>query len=180
MGQRNTGKQQSLTKKLIRRSDTKIDARRCEICDELCPILETAHLFDLSREAEFELAYDNDRAHIPVSINHPENGLLLCCNCHGVFDKKPQRLLHIKPDGTIKLTGLAKEQNYRNLDGKKVPWWENIDKKDWPTSALLEVVYNLPPKNRKRKYTNLGQGKVDALDLRASEPKGAGKGKGKK
>lgn len=173
VGKRDTGKQQSLTKKLIKRCDGKDDARRCEICDVPSAVLETAHLFDLSREKEFIAVYEADREHIPISINNAENGLLICRNCHGYFDKKPRRLLHIKSNGTIELTGLAKDQNYGPADGlhgKKVPWANKINTKDWPTSALLNVVYHLPPNSRKRKGTDLDAGIVDANDLPASSP----------
>eukprot|EP01031_Cornospumella_fuschlensis_P041874 gene41874-51114_t len=118
-------------------------------------------------EAEFVRCYEADPDNFPIGINHPENGLLLCPKCHSYFDKKPARLLHIMPDGTIESAGLAKEQNYGNLHGKKVPWWLYIDnKKDWPTSALLEAVYKLAPKSRKRKGgTDFEHGIVDTLDL---------------
>ncbi len=131
-------------------------------------VLYTAHLFELSREDEYMKFCEADRDHIPIRINNSENGLLLCPNCHTYVDRKP-RLLGIKPNGTIQLFGLAKDQNYKELQGKKVPWWENINKKDWPTSALLDVVYKLPPKSKKRKgVTDLDQGIVDATDLSVS------------
>lgn len=53
------------------------------------------------------------------------------------------------------------------LEGKKVPWWEKIGQKDWPTKALLKVVYELKAKSRKRKGTDLDAGIVDASDLPA-------------
>jgi hypothetical protein len=150
----------------MRRCKSKEDSRCCEICDVPSAVLETAHLFDLNREAEFVQFYEADPDNFPIGINHPENGLLICPNCHSYFDKKPARLLHIKSDGTIQLTGLAKEQNYGSLHGKKVPWWQYIDKKDWPTSALLEAVYKLAPKSRKRKgSTDFEHGIVDTTDL---------------
>jgi hypothetical protein len=174
-GKRDTGKQQSLTKKLIKRCNSKEDARRCEICDVPSAVFETAHLFDLAREKEYLTFFEADRDHMPISINNAENGVLICPNCHSYFDKKPRRLLHIKSNGTIELTGLAKEQNYAGLHGKKVPWADKINKKDWPSSALLEVVYHLPPKSRKRKGTDLDQGIVDATDLPARTPEKKGK-----
>lgn len=83
---------------------------------------------------------------------------MACCCAeivNGYFDNKPQRLMHIKSNGTIELTGKAKEQKYGPggacLHGKKVPWADKINKKDWPTSALLHVVYHLKAKSRKRK-----------------------------
>lgn len=118
--------------------------------------------------------YEDDPEHIPISINNAENGLLLCRNCHGYFDNKPQRLIHIKSNGTIELTGKAKEQRYGPggacLHGKKVPWADKINKKDWRTLALLHVVYHLKAKSRKRKGTDLDLGIVDAADLPASSP----------
>jgi len=146
-----TGKQ-SLTIKLMKRCY----AGRCEICDVPSAKFEAIHLFDLAREQEYWAFYEDDPEHIPISINNAENGLLLCRNCHGYFDNnKPQRLMHIKSNGTIELTVKAKEQKYGPggacLHGKKVPWADKINKKDWPTSALLHVVYHLKAKSRKRK-----------------------------
>jgi hypothetical protein len=134
-------------------------------------VFEAAHLFDQAREKEYTTFFYADRDHMPIGINDAENGVLICPNCHSYFHKKPSRLLHIKSNGTIELTGLAKEQNYAGLHGKKVPWADKINKKDWPSSALLEVVYHLPPKFSKRKGTDLDEGIVDATDLPASTSK---------
>lgn len=110
------------------------NAGRCEICDVPSAKFETAHLFDLAREQEYLACYEDNPEHIPISINNAENGLLLCRNYHGYFDNKPQRLMHIKSNGTIELTGKAKEQKYGHggacLHGKKVPWADKINKKD--------------------------------------------------
>ena len=137
-------------------------AGRCEICDVPSAKFEATHLFDLAREQDYLAFYEDDPEHIPISINNAENGLLLCRNCHGYFDNKPQCLMHIKINGTIELTGKAKEQKHGPggacLHGK-------IIKKDWPTSALLYVVYHIKAKSRKRKCTDLDLGIVDAADL---------------
>lgn len=162
---RETVKKRSLTERLIRRCDIKQDARRCEVCNQLSAIFEAAHLFDPHREAEFEVFFAADRDHLPISINHPENGLLICRNCHGYLNKKPHPLLRITSDGTIELCGLAKEQNYENLHGVQVPWADKINQKDWPTSALLQIVYDLKTNSRKRSSTDLDEGIVDAADL---------------
>lgn len=89
---------------------------------------------------------------------------MTCPTCHAYFDCNP-RLLAIKKNGTIQLFGLAKEQKYKNLAGKKVPWANKIDTKNRPTSALLDIVYRLPPKAKKRTRTDLDAGIVDAIEF---------------
>jgi len=118
--------------------------------------LESAHILDHSRAVELEQKYSEDPDNFPVSVNNSENGLLLCPTCHSYFDAKKIRLLKIDKKGKIFLFGSAKEKNYKGLDGKYVPWKSKIDKKDYPSSALLDFVFNSnfeKKTSRKRKYS---------------------------
>ena len=96
-----------------------------------------------SREATNEPRRNSESEFLDPSINDASNGLLLCRNCHGEFDRK-ERYLMIKPNGKIIVKkDLQKRINkYAKLNNTDVPWIEYVGKRGWPTSEQLNLAYN--------------------------------------
>lgn len=130
---------------------TKGVIQRCQICCAVQSKLQAAHLFDHALKKECEELHEKNE-NMPISINAVENGLLMCLNCHGLFDAQPTRLLHITVDGTIEMSGTGRDYAPGGslLHGQKVPWASKIDHKNWPTSDLLTAVHKLVTKKRKK------------------------------
>lgn len=125
-----------------------------------------------------EQAYDNGNIDLPISANDASNGLLLCGTCHTYFDKKPNPMIRIKPDGTIVLSGLAKTINYNKLDGTKVPWSCYIDSnKDFPNKSLLEFALKLKPADNKRLRELQEDSEESSDDIKSQKKKRATKAK---
>lgn len=144
---RNSAKQDSFRKKLIRRNKARTT---CDICAEDCLMLEAAHVVDLAKRAHLEAAYEEMDTVLPASVNDASNGLLLCPTCHAYFDSKDS-LLKISGTGKIILTGKLKKKNYKNLLNTQVPWASCIGKhKDYPTKELLELALRVKPGAEKR------------------------------
>jgi hypothetical protein len=147
---RSSAKQDSFKKKLVRRNKSD----RCDICTENAGgVLEGAHVIPHAHKERLENEYDEDRANLPISVNDAMNGLLLCPTCHAYYDlpvgnKSKIRNIHILANGTIRLNGIAKQQHYKNLNGKKVPW--KLGESDYPTAQLLEFALSLPTVKGKR------------------------------
>jgi hypothetical protein len=77
-----------------------------------------------------------------ASANDARNGLLLCpsCNAHFIHpsDSDPMKtFIQIAPDGSIILNGKAKEINYKNSNGKRVPW--SFGEAYYPSPATLKL-----------------------------------------
>lgn len=145
---RSIAKQDSFREKLHRRK--RDDKGICELCGRDVDDLEGTHIVDVQLAELLHQAYGTNRA-LPASVNDTPNGLLLCANCHVKYDKPFKkgkgdegRIIQIDKTGTIHLFGNVKVKNYENLDGKKVPWADQIDKdKDYPTSAVLDFAFKL-------------------------------------
>jgi hypothetical protein len=126
----------------------------CHICQIL--ISKTSkgcHIVDLNLVEEFKKKRKElGSANFPISINDPDNGLLLCASCHENFDHK-ERLIRIKGDGTIVChADLLVDPVYKKLHGKKVWWAERIGAVHWPSSDYLDWA-NILPKGSKSKST---------------------------
>jgi len=161
--------QDSFKSQLVRRNGNTL----CNICGGNFPgALEAAHIYDHAYKLEFEQAYVKNK-NLPISVNHPDNGLLLCPTCHTYFDKrvrsegelegkkvgrkakdKGSRCIEIERDGTIRLYGHAKMCNYMKLDGTKVPWYELINTKDYPSGDLLQLALGRDITHNKRLREN--------------------------
>jgi len=132
----------SLNKKLKRRQVSERPGN-CELCSIQfgMDFLEHTRIIDLPLDST-----SNDLA--SYNIHDVSNGLLLCSNCHVLFDKaawedetKGGRCLRIDKTGKMHIVGRAATvpAHVAKYHGKFVPWRYLIDtNKDYPSSALLE------------------------------------------
>jgi hypothetical protein len=102
----------------------------------------------LVHKIKLEEAFRKDRANLSPSANDARNGLLLCSSCNTHFthpsDSDPMKaFIQIAPDGSIIPNGKAKEINYKNLNGKKVPW--SFGESYHPSPATLKLGLTLQP-----------------------------------
>lgn len=166
---RNSAKQDSFRKKLIRRNKFRTT---CDICGEVCLKLEAAHVLDLAKRSHLEEAYLNDKDEVlPASVNDACNGLLLCPTCHAYFDSKDS-LIQISGKGKIILKGELKKVNYRSLHNADVPWASCIGvHKDFPTKELLELAQRLKPEAGKRLRELILESEEDEEVVRPSRKK---------
>ena len=143
---RSTSKQDSFKKKLL---TVRKNIQKCDICDEIhegnllgTHIVGITHA-DMLREAY----YKNEN--LPPGVSEAQNGLLLCPNCQGYFDK-PQPEIRISHDGTLIMNEKCKKNHrYKDLDGTKVPWANKIGRPNYPSQVLLQLA--LPLMNSKYK-----------------------------
>ena len=133
---------ESLSEKLKRRQVSEC-LGNCELCNFQFGIdfLEHARIIDLPLDsASNDLTFCN--------VHDAFNGLLLCSNCHVLFDKaawedetKGGRCLQIDKYGQMRIFGRAAkvQAHVARYHGKFAPWRHLIDvDKDYPSSALLE------------------------------------------
>ncbi len=139
----------------------------CEICGQLLGDLETARIIDEQFRSILHRDFTSDR-NIVEGTNVTRNGLLLCSCCHTKFDKNVKvnnsaaapigRSIQIDEKGVIHLYGKAKEVNYKNLDGKKVPWVNLIDKDMlYPNSTTLKYALQLKVAGRNKRVRELNE-----------------------
>jgi hypothetical protein len=144
---RNSAKQDSFRKKLIRRSK---ERTCCDICSDDVDFedLEAAHVIDLAKRVVLEEAFCRLDNVLPASVNDASNGLLLCASCHTYFDKGK---IQINGAGKILLCDGLRKKNYKNLHEAEVPWAELIGKHmHYPTKELLELALTTKPAPKKR------------------------------
>ena len=155
----NSAKQDSFKKKLFR---LRRDTTHCDICNEQREgALEAAHIIDHAFQSTLEAEFCKDESHdLPLSINDSENGLLLCSTCHTYYDKK-KPWIRITGDGTIRLYHTAKKNNYGQLDGKIVHWAHQINKRFYPTSAVLNYSMKLKPADDSKRLRELNEESED-------------------
>mmetsp|Transcript_10472 Transcript_10472/g.9397 ORF Transcript_10472/g.9397 Transcript_10472/m.9397 type:complete len:184 (-) Transcript_10472:331-882(-) len=123
---------------------------KCDVCNEVYRNgLEAARIVDHNMKESLEKAFlENDN--LPASINHEQNGLMLCPTCHNYFDKKEPEI-RITPDGTIMVYGnCLASPRYNALNGTKVYWTNKIGNKNYPSSELLTFALKLKPGDKKR------------------------------
>jgi hypothetical protein len=108
--------------------------------------LQAAHIFDIGSKQAFEDASEKLKG-IPLSMNDAANGLLLCPNCRVMLVKK---LIKINKSGEIIVSPDTNDQNAIELQNKRVPWKSKIGKLNYPTAALLDLVFNRSKALRKR------------------------------
>eukprot|EP01032_Pedospumella_encystans_P011267 gene11267-13111_t len=133
---------ESLSEKL-KRQQVSAGVGNCELCNIQFGIdfLEHARIIDLPLDDK-----SNDLPRF--NVHDTSNGLLLCSNCHVLFDKaawedetKGGRCLQIDKSGQMHIFGRAAKvpAHVARYHGKFVPWRHLIDvDKDYPSSALLE------------------------------------------
>jgi len=91
--------------------------QKCDICDEIHEgNMQGAHIVGLAHVELLRVAfYENEK--IPPSVNEAQNGLLLCPNCHGYFNKTVPEI-RISHDGTLIMKeGCLKNPRYKALVG---------------------------------------------------------------
>ena len=168
---RNSAKQDSFRKKLIRRSKKRTT---CDICsdDVGFDTLEAAHIIDLAKRAILEAAFDELDTVFPSSVNDTCNGLLLCPTCHSFFDDGK---IQISGTGIILLCSELRKKNYKNLHNTEVPWARLIGLNfNYPSKELLELALKTKPEPKKRLRELIEESEESEEDIPCNETQSVG------
>lgn len=154
----------SFKRRLSIRNDAYEEVKdRCELCGNGYDGLQHGHLYDKALCDSFNKWYKEGGIQsycrdIPDSVHATVNGLMLCPNCHRylVTKEKKKRAIKGKPDeranrvkidqdGTIVVaeTTQKKDSKMAALHNTKVPWASLIGHREWPTTELLRLVYDM-------------------------------------
>lgn len=135
--------------------------RGCEICAEPYGIfiLQPTRILSKNLQVLLKEAHIKDNKINCHSWTDLANGLLLCPNCHNLFDmpsRDPEdhgRTLSIAPDGKIALHGPVKKfKPTADRYDKFVPWESQIGQNQYPSAAFLAFAFKVRHLNAPNKF----------------------------
>jgi len=159
---RSTSQQDSFRKTLL---IVRKNIQKCDVCDEIYEgNLQSTHIVGITHAEMLREAYFENE-NLPPSVNEAQNGLLLCPNCHGYFNKIVPEI-RISHDGTLIINERCKKNlRYAALDGTKVSWAAKIGRPSYPSPDLLQLALLLMNDKHKRVLEVLEDDKDDEREL---------------